>query len=66
MIGWRMLPHGTSETERRPDPTGAEGAGRDRAGGEAPAQQGVDPPEIAEQLGVTTRTVYRPLSRGAA
>ncbi len=30
------------------------------------AQQGARPPQIAEQLGVTTRTVYRHLQRGAA
>jgi WhiB family redox-sensing transcriptional regulator len=30
------------------------------------AERGVAPPAIAEQLGVTTRTVYRHLQRGAA
>ena len=30
------------------------------------AQQGARPPQIAEQLGVTTRTVYRHLQKGTA
>ncbi|HEV2809668.1 MAG TPA: WhiB family transcriptional regulator [Acidimicrobiales bacterium] len=57
---------GTSEAERRRIRQARRAPGSTELAVARLAQRGVPPPEIAEQLGVTTRTVYRHLQRGAA
>lgn len=57
---------GTSGTERRRIWRARNVASTTALGVARLAERGVAPPAIAEQLGVTTRTVYRHLQRGAA
>ena len=57
---------GTSEAERRRIRRRQGAPGSTQLAVARLARQGARPPQIAEQLGVTTRTVYRHLQRGAA